>query len=156
MRVCGLIVLPETSRESIPLDEIKDLDILLMRSKSSLSGNPVDSRVASGMRFSLSNVYHELYELERFDRVGILIVPDDEKTERTPDTITVLFASSDKIELRYDVEEVFEQSMDVAIRQLIVEGRCGERIEEEEGKVVGGRRRRRRELGARGANRVKG
>ncbi len=109
-----------------------------MRSKSSLSGNPVDSRVASGMQFSLSNVYHELYELERFDRVGILIVPDDEKTERTPDTITVLFASSDKIECDMTLREVFEQSMDVAIRQLIVKADVENELKKKKGKSSAG------------------
>uniref|UniRef100_A0A7S4DLG6 Uncharacterized protein n=1 Tax=Lotharella globosa TaxID=91324 RepID=A0A7S4DLG6_9EUKA len=110
-------------RNPIALDELKDMDILLIRSGVELSGTLIDSRHAAGMHFKIGEVYIEhLQSLPRFDQVGIVMMPEEEgqeDLERTTDNITVVVATQEEVKTM-KLQELINASPDIVVRQLQV------------------------------------
>ncbi|GAB5361884.1 hypothetical protein AAMO2058_000751200 [Amorphochlora amoebiformis] len=106
-------------RTKITLEELKDMDIVLIRSGVKLGGNGVDARAVVGMQFNLNTIYHELYQLEKFDTVGIIMLPDDEEAELNTDSILVTLANCEKI-ATVPLSTILDSSLDVYVRQLYV------------------------------------
>mmetsp|Transcript_37771 Transcript_37771/g.60622 ORF Transcript_37771/g.60622 Transcript_37771/m.60622 type:complete len:343 (+) Transcript_37771:199-1227(+) len=106
-------------RTNIQLNELKDMDILLIRSCASVGGLSIDERVISGMHFEMGSVYHDLYSLDKYNKVGIVVLPDDEKEELSTDNIMVTMAEPDKIKT-ISLKELLSESLDVVVRQLEV------------------------------------
>lgn len=116
-------------RPEIIYSSLQFLDLVLIRSRVTVNGFGMDSRIASTIRYgSLGLQIPQLQQLSKWDRVGLIQLPSFiEKHEYDADNIEVTEATYFGIQTR-TLRQVIESSMEVSIRSL----KLGKQIEQHE------------------------
>lgn len=107
------------------LASLGDLDVVLIRSAAQLNGVRLDYQTARGLQhYTNARAFETTVEVERWDRVGLLSVPEwtsaEEKEAFSPDALMVTEATAEGVRTS-SLKEVCEGAADVSIRPLRVQ-----------------------------------